>query len=50
MSDARTGNGATNISFGNNPAAAKAAQQAGGFPAAGHDIKGINMLADALEQ
>jgi hypothetical protein len=47
MSDVRTWNGATNISFGKKLAAAKAAQLADGFPAAGHDIKGINLLADA---
>jgi prepilin-type N-terminal cleavage/methylation domain-containing protein len=38
------------VSFGKNLAAAKAAKLAGGFPTTGYDIKGINMLADALEQ
>ena len=47
MSDARTWNGAINISFGKKLAAAQAARQAGGFPATGYAIKGINLLADA---
>ena len=37
------------VSFGKNLAAAKAAYLAGGFPS-GYDTKGINQLADALEQ
>lgn len=38
------------VSFGKNLAAAKAAKLAGGFPITGYDTKGINQLADALEQ
>ncbi|MDR3458378.1 MAG: prepilin-type N-terminal cleavage/methylation domain-containing protein [Verrucomicrobiae bacterium] len=37
------------VSFGKNLAAAKAAYVAGGFPSQ-YDVKGINQLADALEQ
>jgi prepilin-type N-terminal cleavage/methylation domain-containing protein len=37
------------VSFGKNLAAAKAAYVAGGFPSQ-YDTKGINMLADVLEQ
>ena len=39
------------VSFGKNLAAAKTAYLAGGFPAgSGYDTKGINQLADSLEQ